>query len=201
MTAWGSPNWAGTKLVLDTTISIHASHGIWISSRKRAASHALSRSNPASDHNEANRSSYALDGATFNGRSLAYAIAKHFGIGNYRTGTFTNYYIRRGGATFRYQGLWAVAGHFNHHHSGLRLVSGTFKLKPRYPRTLKPGMRNETVKKMKNSLWQHGYRGHSSGNKYDKKKTVEVVKRFQRKNKLKADGIVGPATWKKLLQK
>lgn len=118
--------WGGSQAVAESATPLAGKYGSFVTSRKRAANHPLSRANPGSDHNTANTTAYALDMATFRGAPLAYALARHFSIGGYRTGTYTNHYIRRGGATFRVQILWAVSGHFDHVHLGVRLVSGRY---------------------------------------------------------------------------
>lgn len=114
--------WGGSQAVAESCAHLAGRYGAWISSRKRAASHPLSRKNPGSDHNTANRTAYAIDFATRNGAPLAHAIARELGIGNYRTGTYTFYYVQRNNRTFRVQILWAVSGHYDHVHLGVRAV-------------------------------------------------------------------------------
>ena len=133
MAASGPPAWGGSRDVAESAAHLAAKYGAFISSRKRSVSHPLSRSNPSSDHNEANRNAYALDMATRSGAPLAKAIAAHFGIAGYRTGNYLTYTIRRGGAMFRVQILWAVAGHYDHVHLGVRLTGGTYTYRPSDP--------------------------------------------------------------------
>jgi peptidoglycan hydrolase-like protein with peptidoglycan-binding domain len=57
--------------------------------------------------------------------------------------------------------------------------------------TLKPGSRGDHVKRLQSAL-QIGVDGIYG------KGTKAVVKRFQRRNRLTPDGVVGPATWRKL---
>jgi len=193
--------WAGSQAVAETAAPLGARYNAWISSRKRSASDPLSRSNPGSDHNTANTTAYALDFATFNGAPLAHAIARHYGITNYRTGNYNFYYVRMGGATFRVQILWAVSGHFNHVHLGVRLVSGKFTgVKKKYPRTLRPGTAGPAVKRLKRRLTHHHYAGFSKASNQYGSDAVKAVKRFQREHNLKADGVVGPNTWAKLFR-
>jgi peptidoglycan hydrolase-like protein with peptidoglycan-binding domain len=57
--------------------------------------------------------------------------------------------------------------------------------------TLKPGSRGDHVKRLQSAL-------HIGADGIFGKGTKSVVKRFQRRHNLKPDGIVGPATWRKL---
>lgn len=113
--------WAGSRAAGECVV-VHnaAAYGDPITSRKRAANDPLSISNPDSDHNMANTTAYAWDIATFNGASLAHAIAHDLGISGYSTGNYASYYISRPWGRFRVQILWAVEGHFNHVHVGIR---------------------------------------------------------------------------------
>lgn len=116
--AYGGSQAAGESVVVQNSHD----YGAPITSRKRAANDPLSISNPSSDHNEANTTAYAWDLATFNGASLAHAIARDLGISGYSTGNYNGYTIYRNGVAFRVQILWAVPGHFNHVHCGIRRV-------------------------------------------------------------------------------
>lgn len=114
--------WGGSRRVInEDVIPVAKRFGVPITSRKRAANDPLSISNPGSDHNEANKTADAVDLGTFNGRDLAHAIAKALGISGYSTGNFNSYFIQRHGHTYRVQILWAVEGHFDHVHVGIRL--------------------------------------------------------------------------------
>lgn len=167
----------GTQAVAESAAFLGPRHGAPVTSRKRAANHPLSIANPDSDHNEANKDAYGLDFGTFNGAGLAHAIARHFGIRNYRTGNFNGYIVRVRGATFRIQILWAVEGHFNHVHLGVKHISGTF-------RGFGP---TKAQKKARLAAWMPG-----------RKYTRATVRDFQRLHKLKPDGVIGPKTWRKL---
>ena len=57
--------------------------------------------------------------------------------------------------------------------------------------TLKPGSRGDHVKRLQSAL-------HIGVDGVYGKGTKAVVKRFQRRHRLTADGVVGPATWRKL---
>lgn len=69
--------------------------------------------------------------------------------------------------------------------------------------TLKPLMRHQDVRSLRFKLWDAGVGGVSakSNKAFYGRSLVKKVKRFQYANGLKADGIVGPATWKKLREK
>lgn len=117
----GEGPWAGTQSIVENEVlPVFERNGVPVSSLKRAANHPLSISNPSSDHNEANTSAYAADGATFNGAPVAHEVARALGISGYSTGNYTGYTITRSGNSFRVQILWAVSGHFDHVHVGIR---------------------------------------------------------------------------------
>ena len=65
-----------------------------------------------------------------------------------------------------------------------------------YP-TLKKGSKNAYVKKLKSKLKSKGYKGMDNNDKFGDG-TLKAVKSFQKKKKLKVDGIVGSKTWKAL---
>jgi len=117
----GTGDWEGTESIVDNEVAPVAKRfGIPETSRKRSASDPNSIANPDSDHNEANEDAYAIDFGTNSGRDLAYAIADELGIDGFQTGSYTSYYITRAGKKFRVQILWAVAGHYDHVHVGVR---------------------------------------------------------------------------------
>jgi truncated hemoglobin YjbI len=113
--------WGGTKKIIVKEVRpVAKKHNVKRTSSKRGAKHYLTILNPLSDHSVLNKKSFADDYGTYNGKRLAEDIAKSLGISNYSTGNFKNYYIKRGGKTFRIQILWAVKGHYNHVHVGIR---------------------------------------------------------------------------------
>jgi hypothetical protein len=117
----GTGPWGGSQSVGEVVVvRVAGQFNVWISSRKRSPTDPLSISNPGSDHNEANTTAYAWDIATFSGVPIAFAVAKALGISGYSTGNYNPYYISRNGLTFRVQILWAVSGHFNHVHVGIK---------------------------------------------------------------------------------
>ena len=61
---------------------------------------------------------------------------------------------------------------------------------------LRKGDKGERVEKLQNLLMNIGYKITPDGD--FGKKTQKMLKRFQRKSGLKADGIAGPETWRKL---
>lgn len=117
----GSPHWGGSDdIIRAETDPVAAQYGAPVSSRKRSASDPLTISNPGSDHSVLATLASAADYATFNGAPLAYAIARALGISGYSVGNYNGYTIYRAGVAFRVQILWAVEGHFNHVHVGIR---------------------------------------------------------------------------------
>lgn len=117
----GTGAWAGTKsIAVNEVIPVAKRHGVPVTSRKRSATHPLSIANPSSDHNAANEDAYAVDFGTYAGSDLAHAIARKLGISGYSDGSYDGHYITRAGATFRVQILWAVEGHFDHVHVGIK---------------------------------------------------------------------------------
>lgn len=92
-----------------------------ISSEKRAANHPLSISNPGSDHNTANTSSYARDYATFDGCSYAQRLAAR-AAGQAVCGTWGNGSYHTHEKTFNQQIIWNApdGSHRDHVHHGMR---------------------------------------------------------------------------------
>ena len=120
----GYPHYGGCRYIIENeVIPVAKKYGVPVTSRKRPANHPLSISNPGSDHNEANTYADAVDLGTYNGQALAHAIAKALGISGFSTGNYNHYFIQRRGHTFRVQILWAVSGHFDHVHVGIKRVS------------------------------------------------------------------------------
>lgn len=69
-------------------------------------------------------------------------------------------------------------------------------------KTIKAGQTGPTIIKLKKLLYTKGLRSFGSRyNPYFSKSTKAAVERFQKRNQLKADGEVGPATWAALRQK
>ena len=117
----GRGAYAGSKSIIDLeVIPVATRFGAPVTSLKRAADHPLSLANPSSDHNEVNTTAYAADFGTIDGAPIGYAVAKALGIQGWAPGSYTGFYIERAGAMFRVQILWAVPGHFDHLHVGVR---------------------------------------------------------------------------------
>lgn len=119
-----STAWGGSKGAAQWMKRKAAEQG-WvppISSLKRDADHPLSLSNPGSDHNKANKRSYAVDFATYEGASFAHRLAEAIGWHDYSTGSYNTFtwYTKHG--TYRVQILWAVSGHYDHVHLGIQRV-------------------------------------------------------------------------------
>jgi hypothetical protein len=120
----GSPHWGGSDDIIRRDCDPCArDHGAPVTSRKRSATDPLTIANPSSDHSALATLASAADYGTFNGAPLAYAIVRALGIGGYSVGNFNGYTIRAAGESFRVQILWAVAGHYDHVHVGIRRVS------------------------------------------------------------------------------
>lgn len=123
-TSPGWPHWGGSAAIIDREVlPVAKQFGVPLTSRKRPPSHPLSISNPGSDHNEANTLSDAADLGTFSGEKLAHAIARALGIEGYSTGNYNGYTIYRDGHAYRVQILWAVKGHYDHVHVGIKRIS------------------------------------------------------------------------------
>lgn len=121
--SYGAPHWGGSEDILDNESDpIARKAGVPLTSAKRSATDPLTLANPGSDHSVLATGASAHDYGTFTGAGLAANIAKALGISGYYSGTYTGYYIERAGATFRVQILWAVEGHYNHVHAGIRRV-------------------------------------------------------------------------------
>lgn len=113
--------WGGSKeIVVKEARPVAERYGAPKTSSKRGATHPLTIANPGSDHSVLARTSYAEDYGTYNGAPLANQIASALGIFGYSTGNYNSYYIVRHGIRYRVQILWAVAGHFDHVHVGIR---------------------------------------------------------------------------------
>jgi hypothetical protein len=64
-----------------------------------------------------------VDFATFDGSGYAHRLARAAGWTWYQTGSYATFnYVASDGNTYRIQILWAVSGHFNHVHMGVRRV-------------------------------------------------------------------------------
>ena len=117
----GTGPWSGTKSIIDReVVPVAKRYGVPTTSRKRAVDDPLTIANPSSDHSAAATDAYAIDFGTWQGAALAYSIAHALGIRPYSTGNDTSHYIERAGRRFRVQILWAVSGHYDHVHVGIR---------------------------------------------------------------------------------
>lgn len=114
----GPPHWGGARYVVEACWRAVGRPSV--SSMKRSRSHSLSRSNPASDHNEANRTAFAHDWPAYGrrGDELATRAGQHFGVR--RIGSYASFHVRRAGRVFRCQLLWRVRGHHDHNHLGAK---------------------------------------------------------------------------------
>jgi hypothetical protein len=113
----GAPDWSGGASICEReVVPVSLKAGVPVTSRKRTST----LGNPSSDHYVGNTTAYAVDLGTFNGAGLAHDIARELGISGYSTGNYNGYYISRCSYRFRVQILWAVSGHYNHVHCGVR---------------------------------------------------------------------------------
>ena len=119
--ASGTGPWAGTKSIVENeVVPVAKRYGAPITSRKRSINDPLTIANPGSDHSASSTEAYAIDFGTYEGSPLAYAIAHALGISGYSTGNYTGHHIERAGRSFRVQILWAVDGHYDHVHVGIK---------------------------------------------------------------------------------
>lgn len=117
----GSPHWGGSDDIIRGEVDrVAEQFGLSANSRKRSATDPLTISNPSSDHSVLATLASAGDYGTYNGSGFAYAVARELGISGYSTGNYNGYTIYRAGVAFRVQILWAVSGHYDHVHVGIR---------------------------------------------------------------------------------
>jgi hypothetical protein len=117
----GRGPWGGTQSIVELeVIPVGQKYGAPVTSLKRAASHPLTIANPSSDHSALATEAYAVDFGTHDGAPIGYAVASALGIRGWTPGSYTGYYIERAGKIFRVQILWAVPGHYDHLHVGVR---------------------------------------------------------------------------------
>ena len=76
--------------------------------------------NPGSDHHVSQTTAFAIDFLLANDYEMAYAIAAYFGVE--WQGDYSNFYVTRGGHTFRIQIIAGTHGTGPHLHVGCRLV-------------------------------------------------------------------------------
>ncbi|HLM43309.1 MAG TPA: peptidoglycan-binding domain-containing protein [Myxococcaceae bacterium] len=120
----GGP-WGGSQNVANAAKRIAAAMGIPVTSQKRnLADTRRVGSSTDSDHYTGIKTAFAVDFGVSGARGdqLARAIAVKYGIPRGKIGASTGRVIRVGGASYRLQLLWRVAGHFDHVHLGVRRV-------------------------------------------------------------------------------
>ena len=120
-TSLGAPHWGGCRDVIDAiVIPAAAELGHSPGSRKRAASDPLSRSNPGSDHNEANTNADAVDFPT---PGADYALRDHIMAALEIDGPihdYENYYFLVDDTRLRVQPIAEQHGTGPHCHIGMR---------------------------------------------------------------------------------
>jgi len=111
--------WGGCQAVFEQIVHPYMKQaGLPITSLKR--SYDTVAGSLMSDHYMGCSKCYAADYGTYSGADEAKGVAKALGISGYRTGTYTRYPVTIGGQKFSAQILWAVQGHLDHVHVGLR---------------------------------------------------------------------------------
>jgi len=119
--ASGEGDWAGSESVArEIEALVTKKRGDVTGSQKRAASDPLSIANPGSDHNAANTTAYAIDFLLANDYEMASMIAAHFDVD--WAGDYSDFYVVRGGHTFRIQIIAGQHGTGPHLHVGIRRV-------------------------------------------------------------------------------
>jgi hypothetical protein len=117
----GRGPWGGSKSIVDLeVIPVATKYGAPVTSLKRSATHPLTIANPSSDHSALAKEAYAADFGTIDGAPIGHAVAAALGIRGWQAGSYAGHYIERAGKIFRVQILWAVPGHYDHLHVGVR---------------------------------------------------------------------------------
>lgn len=111
--------YAGSRAITNEVIRIVGDRAP-VTSRKRPASHPLSRANPASDHNAANRTADAVDFGIANAYGLAREIAAK--LGGQWSGDYDSFIIHRRGKRYRVQIIAGTHGTGPHLHVGVKRV-------------------------------------------------------------------------------
>lgn len=113
----GAPHWGGARDFFDVFIYPLASKmAMGADYDDKEFGHA-----PGGDHDPTVTVAFAEDFPTFSGAAFANAIGKKFGRSS-SVGTYDFITYKWQGYTWRIQILWAVEGHFNHVHIGVRRV-------------------------------------------------------------------------------
>lgn len=102
--------------------------------------------------------------------------------------------VDRVGASYGWAKRWSDAQHEWWH---LRWRSGVWKAPSQY-RTVKRGSRGSTVTRLQKLLRNKNVKDAPKVTGYFGASTRRAVLRFQRKHNLRADGVVGPTTWRLL---
>lgn len=122
----GTGDLGGSRSITDQIVEPeYDKAGVPVTSRKRPASHPLSRSNPSSDHNEANVTADALDGGTANNFTLARRAAAKIAsaadeVQGSWDGDYDTFNVRFGDRWFRIQIIAGTHGTGAHIHEGTR---------------------------------------------------------------------------------
>lgn len=122
----GRAHWGGgNDIVRQFVTPFMARRGLLAGSGKRGPRHnADIGGSPTSDHLTTYPLRMAKDYPTFDGETIARALAEALGIHNWAPDSYTTYVIKVDGHLFRTQILWGAAiDHADHIHVGLELTS------------------------------------------------------------------------------
>lgn len=114
--------WGGTQSIFEQFVNpFMRKQGLPVGSQKRTPQqNAAVGGAQGSDHLTSQTNAYAVDYPTRNGAAAATALARAMGQRSWRPGTFNRFNITVSGKSFSVQILWAVQGHYDHVHVGIR---------------------------------------------------------------------------------
>lgn len=110
--------WGGTQTIFEQLITPYMKkQGLSPGSQKRS----YDTVDPGmSDHYVGCKTCYATDYPTTNGAKIANSLARSLGISGYSVGNYVRHDIVVDGKAYSVQILWAVPGHYDHVHVGVR---------------------------------------------------------------------------------
>lgn len=117
-TSLGAPHWGGSADVMHALVyPIADQYGMPWEGDDKEYGHAV-----GGDHDPNVLNAFAEDFPTFDGAAFANAVARKLGKSSGSVGTYDFIYFTYQGHRWRGQVLWAVEGHYNHVHVGIRAV-------------------------------------------------------------------------------